>query len=341
MNNTTLKLNATKVNNTTTSDLWSDILFKASLIRVFSIGGMFIFSVFLNSLCIYIIVKLRKHIKQNIVFMVSLSIFNLLKLNSEFMYPLIENYSWKMLNEPFCNLRYWSKFTFGETCSWILVFMSFDRILLLNNKQVTQSENKAFSIKSFMIVVVLFLFFSLLNSIMFIFSINSVIFNKDLQINKCAFKLKGFQTYVFKNNSFNYTFLIVLYTFFYSFLPFILLLSTNIIIFRKINAFKFIKSKMNAKKLRDATENARVLLILSFFFFISSLPAQFCNVMYITLEVKLYVNIFQFCYYILLIFESLNNAMSILIFILTNQNLKKNFVDFIFSCFNYRKYLKK
>lgn len=117
-----------------------------------------------------------KLVNVNKTYIVALAAFDLVKLLVESAFPLAElNYNW-LVTDSWCQVRYWLKYTSGETCSWILVVMSIDRILVF----IGQKYSKFAAIKSqrsverdlrrtsLITVLAIFLTFSIINSVFFL-----------------------------------------------------------------------------------------------------------------------------------------------------------------------------
>jgi hypothetical protein len=256
-----------------------------------------------------------------LVYLIGLAVFNVAKINAEFIFPLVELIAPQVLNNVLCNLRYILKFTFGEMCSWSLIIISIERVLLLKNKRL-KSYKKSFK-KSLAIYSSFFTGFFAFNSIILVYFTMVKSYNSTLKINKCNQKFQGLGNGFFKDNYLNYSYMVGSYTLLVSIIPFFVLIATNLIIMFTIKSIK--KTKLSEKKLKEARENAKILLWLSFMFLIFSLPSQVLNFSFVTFTDKEINKIFFFFYYILIILESTNNCFNAFIIIIINKNLRKNF----------------
>jgi hypothetical protein len=167
-------------------------------------------------------------------------------------------------------------------------------------------------------------------------------YNERAKVTKCSGNLIGIDKSIYANGSLNYSFMTGIYSLLYSFLPFFILITTNIIIFRILGDLRRMNSKLIDKKLKEVSENAKILLILSFLFIITSLPTQIAILMLdIFVNNKLTLNIFNLLYYIFIIFESLNNCFSIVIFIWVNRRLSVEFSNYIRGILKAKSFLYK
>ena len=324
------------MNNVTNKDPILEIINNVSIVRMYSIGILFIFGIAFNIMCIFIFLKLESKISLNIVHLTGLSVSNIVKLGSEFIFPFIEFFHPSVLNHFLCQSRNWFKFTSGEMCSWLIIFISIERIYILKNKMPTVQNGK--HIKSLLAIFVSFTFFGVLNSSLYATQMLISVKDKTTNKTKCSYQLRGINSPIFSNGVFNYTYLWTLYGVFYSLLPFFILITTNLLIFKILKQMK--KSKMNAKKFREANENARILLLLSFFFIVSSLPTQLTNILNdVFYYSKSALNNISIAYYVLITFECVNNCFNIFIFVVINNKLRTQFVLYFLGCFSYKKYI--
>jgi hypothetical protein len=268
----------------------------------------------------------------DLVYLIGLAVFNVAKINAEFIFPLVELIAPHVLDNIVCNIRYTFKFTFGEMCSWSLIIISVERVILLKNKKI-KSNKKSFK-KSLAIYLSFFIAFLAFNSIMLVYYSMVKSYNPLLRVNKCNHKFQGLGNDLIKDNYLNYSYMVGSYTILFSIIPFFVLIVTNLMIIFTIKRIK--KSKISERKLKEARENAKILLFLTFMFLIFSLPSQLSNFVFITFTDKETNKIFNFFYYIFIILESTNNCFNAFIIIIINKNLRKNFFILIK---NRRKYI--
>lgn len=134
----------------------------------------------MNSVCILVNIKFSHRLRLvnvNKTYIVALAAFDLIKLLVESAFPLAElNYNW-LVTDSWCQTRYWLKYTSGETCSWILVVMSIDRVLVFLGQKYSKFALKSSSQSriernirrnSLITVCVIFLTFSIINSVFFL-----------------------------------------------------------------------------------------------------------------------------------------------------------------------------
>ena len=276
--------------------------------------------------------KLEKMLSFDLVYLIGLAVFNVAKINAEFVFPLVELIAPHVLNNIVCNLRYTFKFTFGEMCSWSLIIISIERIVLLRNKKL-KSNKKSFK-KSLTIYLSFIVAFLAFNSIMIVFPAMVKSYNPLLRINKCNHKLQGLENSIIKDNYMNFSYMVGSYTLLFSIIPFFVLITTNLVIFFTIKSIQ--KNKISDKKLKEARENAKILLFLTFTFLVFSLPSQLSNFVFITFTDKETNKVFNFFYYIFIILESTNNCFNAFVIIIINKNLRKCFFVLIK---NQRKYI--
>ena len=320
--------------NTSTNGIdLADIVAKSSWVRIYFLAVISLVSIILNSICIFIFIRINNKLTLNIVYLISLSFFNVIKINSEFIFPLLEATSSNSLNDIVCNIRYWFKYTSGEMCSWILVIIFIDRVRILNNRKPKPKPRHGRVYQSLIVVIILFAVFTLLNSTMFTLNTLKATLKPPLNVTKCVIQIRGFSEPIIMENVLNFSYFSATYSVFYCFLPFLLLIITNLITIKSVKSFKFVKSKINYRKSKEINENVRILLMFSVFFILTSLPTQITSILSDFTNDKTLLSTFSIIYYCITIFESLNNCFNILIFILVNRRLKKDFFINVFNVF--------
>jgi hypothetical protein len=332
----------------TTSNTWFYDPNLASLARIVSIGIISVIAIIFNSFCIFMFIKVKKLIRLNLVYVISLSVFNIIKIIIEFLFPFLELVSNHVLTKTWCSVRYSLKYTSGEICSWILILISIERILILRKKKPSpnisnkSNNNNSSTRKSILMVVVLIVAFSALNSMVFFLNTMKSYYNEASKVNKCSGKLIGVEKSIYSDGSLNYSFMTGIYSLVYSFIPFFILIATNLIIFRILAELRSLNSKLIDKKLKEVGENAKILLILSFLFIITSLPTQIAIIASdIYANNKPIYNIFNLLYYIFIIIESFNNCFSVIIIILVNKRLYVEFSSYVRKILGAKSFLYK
>ena len=316
-----------------TSNPWSYHLNQASLARIASLGTISVIAIIFNSFCIFMFIKVKNLIRLNLVYVICLSVFSIIKIVIEFFFPFLELVSNHVVNKTWCSIRYWLKYTSGEMCSWILILISIERILKLKKKRSSSNNsvksNNSSTRKSILMVLALLVVFSALNSIIFFLNTMKSYYNEVFKVNKCAGNYIGIEKGIYSGGSLSFSFMTGIYSLVYSFIPFLILITTNIIIFRILAELRRLNSKLVDKKLNEVGESAKILLILSFLFIITSFPTQIAILLTdIYVNNKPIYNIVTLLYYIFNIIESINNCFSLVVFILVNKRLNLEFSNF-------------
>lgn len=320
----------------------NNLKFLLSNLRIYAIAFFAVLGLFLNSFCILINMKINftfKSINVNKTFIIGLAIFDLIKLLVDSIFPLAElNYN-NLVTDEWCQIRYWLKYTSGEVCSWILVVMSIDRIMAFlgqkYSKFTVKSQSKvekAMRRNSRIILIIIIFIFSLINSIFFLpNTIYSVSTGKNLL--KCQNNNRGFGLDVFEHTWFNLTWFQTFYSFAYSFCPSAILIITSAIIINIISKYAALSQKFNrsnTKKLRKLKESGLVMVFLSAFFLVSTLPVQisilFIDIYYKNAHISDIANCF---YYVFSIIEASNHSCNFLIYILIDKTVRHQFLSFI------------
>lgn len=149
---------------------------------------------------------------------------------------------------------------------------------------------------------------------------------------KCQNNHRGFGLHVFQHTWFNLTWFQTFYSFAYSFLPAAILIVTNAIIIKIIRKYSLISRRFvrsNTKKMRKLKESGLVLIFLSAFFLISTLPVQI-SILFIDIHYRhAYHNDLAHCfYYFFSMVEASNHSCNFLIYILIDKAIRNQFLVF-------------
>lgn len=150
---------------------------------------------------------------------------------------------------------------------------------------------------------------------------------------KCQNKHRGFGLHVFKHTWFNLTWFQTFYSFAYSFLPAAVLVVTNAIIIKIIRKYSIISqqfNRSNTKKIRKLKESGLVLVFLSAFFLVSTLPVQI-SILFIDIYYNSAIRLTDLAhcfYYFFSMVEASNHSCNFLIYVLIDKTIRNQFLMF-------------
>lgn len=316
-----------------------------SILRIYLIALFAILGFLLNSICIIINIKLNRkpnsstaRINVNKTYVIGLACFDLVKLTAESMFPLVEKNYNLVVTDRWCKFRYWIKYTSGEVCSWILILMSIDRIMAFKRQKLkkiptsTRLDRYGNFDRSYVTLFSVVAVFSLINSIFFLPDTIYSVSNASSHLLKCQNNNRGFGLDVFEKTWFNLSWFQTFYSLMYSFLPSTILILTSVIIIKIISNYTRLSrrfSKTNGKKINKIKESGLVLVSLSVFFLLSTLPVQisilFIDIYYNDAYIFDLANCF---YYLFCIVEASNHSFNFLIYLLIDKTIRNQFYMF-------------